>query len=94
MKSSTKVTLTLGQLKRLVKESNKGLLQEDEELPEEVVGEFEERLRTARDEVEAAARLVCSSHNKAARQAWNALYRLSDEIAGVIHTTHLFRKWD
>ena len=86
MKSSTKVTLTLKQLKRLVKESRGS----DENLPEEVIGEFEERLRTARDEVEAAARLVCSSHNKAARQAWNALYRLSDEIADVIHTTHLF----
>lgn len=86
MKDNAKVTLTLGQLKRLVKESRGS----DENLPEEVIGEFEERLRTARDEVEAAARLVCSSHNKAARQAWNALYRLSDEIADVIHTTHLF----
>ena len=86
MKDNAKVTLTLGQLKRLVKESRGS----DEHLPEEVIGEFEDRLRTARDEVEAAARLVCSSHNKAARQAWNALYRLSDEIADVIHTTHLF----
>lgn len=86
MKDNAKVTLTLKQLKKLVKESRGS----DENLPEEVIGEFEERLRTARDEVEAAARLVCSSHNKAARQAWNALYRLSDEIADVIHTTHLF----
>ena len=86
MKDNAKVTLTLGQLKRLVKESRGS----NENLPEEVIGEFEDRLRTARDEVEAAARLVCSSHNKAARQAWNALYRLSDEIADVIHTTHLF----
>ena len=86
MKSSTKVTLTLGQLKRLVKESRGS----DENLPEEVIGEFEDRLRTARDEVEAAARLVCSSHNKAAIKAWHDLNRLSDEIADVIHTTHLF----
>lgn len=86
MKDNAKVTLTLGQLKRLVKESRGS----DENLPEEVIGEFEEHLRAARDEVEAAARLICSSHNKAARQSWNALYRLSDEIADVIHTTHLF----
>lgn len=86
MKDNAKVTLTLGQLKRLVKESRGS----DENLPEEVIGEFEERLRTARDEVEAAARLVCSSHNKAAIKAWHDLNRLSDKIAGVIHTTHLF----
>ncbi len=86
MKDNAKVTLTLKQLKRLVKESRGS----DENLPEEVIGEFEERLRTARDEVEAAARLVCSSHNKAATKAWHDLNRLSDEIADVIHTTHLF----
>lgn len=86
MKDSAKVTLTLKQLKRLVKESRNS----DENLPEEVIGEFEERLRTARDEVEAAARLVCSSHNKAAIKAWHDLNKLSDEIADVIHTTHLF----
>ena len=86
MKDSAKVTLTLKQLKRLVKESRGS----DENLPEEVIGEFEERLRTARDEVEAAARLVCSSHNKAAIKAWHDLNKLSDEIADVIHTTHLF----
>ena len=86
MKDNAKVTLTLKQLKMLVKESRGS----DENLPEEVIGEFEDRLRTARDEVEAAARLVCSSHNKAAIKAWHDLNRLSDEIADVIHTTHLF----
>ena len=86
MKDTAKVTLTLKQLKRLVKESRNS----NENLPEEVIGEFEDRLRTARDEVEAAARLVCSSHNKAAIKAWHDLNKLSDEIADVIHTTHLF----
>jgi hypothetical protein len=63
----------------------------EELLPSEKVNEFEDHLRTAQNEVEAAARLVCSSHNPAAIQAWRKLSNMSEEIAGVIHTTHLFR---
>ena len=94
MKDNTKVTLTLKQLKQLVKESIiKEEFGDDETIPGDQVNEFEEHLRTAQKEVEAAARIVCSSHNPAARQSWNVLYRLSEDIANVIHNAYRFRNW-
>lgn len=66
---------------------------DDETIPNEQVNEFEEHLRKAQNEVEAAARIVCNSHNPAAIQAWRNLSRMSEDIAGVIHTTHRFRDW-
>ena len=94
MKDSVKVTLTLKQLKQLVKESTvKEEFGDDETIPGDQVNEFENHLRTAQNEVEAAARIVCNSHNPTAIQAWRSLNNMSEDIAGVIHTTHRFRDW-
>lgn len=94
MKDNAKVTLTLKQLKQLVKESMvKEEFGDDETIPNDQVNEFEEHLRTAQKEVEAAARIVCNSHNPAAIQGWRKLNNMSEDIAEVIHTTHRFRDW-
>lgn len=66
---------------------------DDETIPNDQVNEFEDHLRKAQNEVEAAARIVCNSHNPAAIQAWRNLNNMSEDIAGVIHTTHRFRDW-
>lgn len=59
-------------------------------LPEEAIVEFEDHLRVAQKEVEAAARLVCSSHNENAILAWRALSNMSEDIADVIHNAYKF----
>lgn len=58
------------------------------------VNEFEDHLRKAESEIEAAARLVCSSHNPAAIEAYRSCQRALEYVAESIHKTHLFRKWD
>lgn len=88
---NAKVTLTLKQLKNLVKEAR--TLTEDESLPDDKVNEFEERLRAAQDAIEGAARIVCSSHNQAAIDAYNRCARMAREVSDIIGLAYRFRKW-
>lgn len=57
----------------------------------EEVNAMEELLRQAQEKVEAAGRMVCSSHNETAIAAWHALTNMTAGIADVIHTLYKLR---
>ena len=63
----------------------------DPSYTDEDVNKMESLIREAQAKIEEAARMVCSSHEPAAIEAWHSWNRLAGEVGETIHPLYQLR---